>query len=306
MLLNETLKLVTHNGTFHADDLFAAATLTILLENKGKKFEIIRNRDADVVQGGDFVFDVGGIYDPAQNRFDHHQKGGAGTRQNGIEYASFGLVWKTYGALICGSEEVAYYIDNKIVSPIDAIDNGIQIVTAIFDEVIPYNASETFSIFMPTWEEDESKLDDVFREEVQRAARVLRRTIEVVNSDLKGRKMIIEAYENSKDKRVVELPNSFPRYLYQDTLARFPEPLYAVYFSKNSRDWGVEAIQTAPGTFLSRKPFPPEWRGIMNHDPRLPEITGVPDIIFCHRSGYLLHVKSKEGAEALIEKSLLN
>ena len=71
---NSIKKLITHNGSFHTDDLFACAILSIVLEDSGQKFEIIRTRDEDIVKNGDYVFDVGGIYDVENNRFDHHQK----------------------------------------------------------------------------------------------------------------------------------------------------------------------------------------------------------------------------------------
>ena len=54
--------VVTHNGTFHADDIFSAATLSILLDGKIK---IIRTRDAEIISKADYVFDVGGEYDPS-------------------------------------------------------------------------------------------------------------------------------------------------------------------------------------------------------------------------------------------------
>ena len=81
----KTKKLVTHNGSFHSDDVFACAALILLLEKKGEKFKIIRTRDEEVIKKGDYVFDVGSVYDGAKNRFDHHQVGGAGKRSGGGE-----------------------------------------------------------------------------------------------------------------------------------------------------------------------------------------------------------------------------
>ena len=44
----------------------------------------------------------GNLYNEKTNRFDHHQKGGAEKRPNGIEYSSFGLdlekIW--FGTLL--------------------------------------------------------------------------------------------------------------------------------------------------------------------------------------------------------------
>src|SRR3989344_6430775 len=98
-------KLITHNGSFHADDIFAAATFILYLERTNNDFsaqggpalgwEIIRTRDEEIIKSGDYVFDVGGVYDEVENRFDHHQKGGAGQRPpppegGAVGYASFG------------------------------------------------------------------------------------------------------------------------------------------------------------------------------------------------------------------------
>src|SRR4051812_45467880 len=102
------IKLVTHDGSFHSDDLFAAAALSILFSNKNLPYEIIRSRDEETIASADYVFDVGGQYDAEKNRFDHHQAEGAPTpRANGIPYSSFGLVWKKFGTEICGKKEVA-------------------------------------------------------------------------------------------------------------------------------------------------------------------------------------------------------
>ena len=78
------IKIVTHSSDFHTDDLFAVATILLALGDT-KDFEIIRSRDMSVIETGDYVVDVGGIYDPEKNRFDHHQEGGAGKRDNGIK-----------------------------------------------------------------------------------------------------------------------------------------------------------------------------------------------------------------------------
>ena len=104
-------KLITHNGSFHTDDIFAAAALSLMLEKKGDSFEIIRTHDPEAIEKGDYVFDVGGIYDEEKNRFDHHQKSFKEKRENDILYSSFGLVWKKYGLEISGSEKIAKIVE---------------------------------------------------------------------------------------------------------------------------------------------------------------------------------------------------
>ncbi len=305
-MTTHTKKLITHNGSFHADDVFAAATLSILLEKNGESFEIIRTRDEEIIKNGDYVFDVGGVYDPATNRFDHHQKGGAGKRENGIEYAAFGLVWKNFGMELCLNDKDSWeLIDKKIACPIDAIDNGIDVVAPKIEGITSYGGEQPFLIFSPTWQEDESKIDDIFLQEVKNASRVLKREIEVAKADSVGKSLIRDAYKKSADKKIIELPNEFPRYLYQTTLSELPEPIYVVFQSNHSQNWKIEAIRKSPETMESRKLFPESWRGIYQVE-KLAEVTEVSDVIFCHRNGFLISVKSYESAIKLAQKALEN
>lgn len=294
--------LVTHNGTFHADDLFATAALSIVFNNN---ITIIRTRDQKLIDKADVVYDVGGIYDKETNRFDHHQKGGAGVRQNGIPYSSFGLVWEKYGEQICGDKEVSEEIDRKIAQPIDAIDNGIDLTTPKFEDVPQYTVNDIAKAFYPTWDEKVDDVDKIFEEEVKKIIPLLKREIEVAQSNIKGEKIIMKDYKNAENKRVIILSQPFHRFLVRDVLPRLPEPLYYICPSGHSDEWKVETVSVTPDTMESRKLFPLSWRGFTNGDPKLREVTGVNDVIFCHKSGYLIHVKSKEGAIALAEKALV-
>ena len=92
MIFGKKKTIVTHSGRFHADDLFATA---IMLEYLDGEAEVIRSVDPKVIEKADYVLDIGRVYDPSKNRFDHHQ-GTAGARSNGISYASAGLVWKHF------------------------------------------------------------------------------------------------------------------------------------------------------------------------------------------------------------------
>jgi uncharacterized UPF0160 family protein len=76
------MRIVTHGGKFHADDAWAVAVLNILFPGS----EIVRTRQPDLIEAADFAVDVGGIWDPATGRFDHHQKGFEGARQSGVPY----------------------------------------------------------------------------------------------------------------------------------------------------------------------------------------------------------------------------
>ncbi len=302
-IFNKKKICVTHNGAFHTDDLFATATLSIL--NNGN-IEIIRTRDPKIIAKGDYVYDVGGGYDPTKNIFDHHQRGGAGNRENNIPYSSFGLIWKTYGEKICGSKEVALEIDKKLAQPIDAIDNGIDLTVSKFKGIEQYTVNNIFKAFYPTWDEDVDNVDKIFEQEVKKIIPLLEREIKVAQSNVKGEKIIMEDYNKSQDKRIVILSQPFHRFLVRDVLPKLAEPIYYICPSGHDGSWKVETVSVTPDTMESRKLFPEAWRGFTNGDSKLKEATGVEDIIFCHKSGYLLHVKSKESAIKLAEKAIIS
>jgi uncharacterized UPF0160 family protein len=294
--------LVTHNGTFHADDLFATATLSIL--NDGN-IKIIRTRDPKKIEKGDYVYDVGGENNPERNKFDHHQKGGGGKRENGVPYASFGLVWKKYGEQICGSHEAAERIDYKIVQSIDAKDEGFDILTPKVENIFPYSVEQIFLSVIPTWKEANADLDKIFKNQVKKAAKLLKREIEIANADLEGKNIILKAYMKAEDKKIIILENDFPRYLYQNTLCNLDEPIYVILPSGHSNLWKVEAVKKNMNTMESRKLFPESWRGLMEIDGKLKEITEVSDAKFCHQNGFFLTVGSRDGAIKLAQKALL-
>lgn len=115
------IKVVTHSGLFHTDEVFACAAISIY--HSDDCVDIIRSRNPVYFDSADYVVDVGGKYDGAKY-FDHHQRGFDEARPNGVKYSSFGLVWKLLGEKIAGSEEIADLVDQSLVQFIDQVDNG--------------------------------------------------------------------------------------------------------------------------------------------------------------------------------------
>src|SRR5690606_33502984 len=105
-------------------------------------------------------------YDPERNRFDHHQEGGAGARENGIPFAAFGLVWREFGPRILEDNNAVRSIDERLVQTIDALDNGIDIFGESEVE-IPYRyiLQSVIRAMHPTWKEgDFYNADQAFRD----------------------------------------------------------------------------------------------------------------------------------------------
>ena len=272
--------IATHNGNFHADDVFSVAALKSILP----PFTLVRTRDLAVIASADIVIDVGGEYDADAGRFDHHQRGGAGARENGIPYSSFGLIWQKYGLEICnGNQEVANSIDIGLVSTIDAIDCGH--VEGIYEGI---SLSQTISMFNPTWQED-SHFDTCFDEAVEFASRVLARFIAAANGGISAKAIVTKAIKDAKDPRVIVLEKYTP---WKTTVHKLSEEaLYMIYPSETGQ-WRIQTVPVEPGSFEDKRPLPKTWAGLS--DKELQQVSGIDDAMFCHNGLFIAGAKSFE------------
>ncbi len=299
------IKIITHNGGFHADDVFAVATIKLWLGKNcrrgifGKtKIEIIRTRDVGVIAQGDIVVDIGGEYTPAKKIFDHHQEGGAGVHDNGIPYSSFGLVWREYGESICGSLEVAGLINKKLVQPIDAVDNGVDLCELVYPGVQPYFLYNLIGVynFVPKKEKG-GNLDNNFSKAVDFAEDILRREIEISKMEVEEKKYVEQVYQNSEDRETIILDEDIPFNSWGVVLGQYREPLFVVKPDGGSKNWKVKAVRKELFSFGNRKDLPQEWAGKSGNE--LVQITGVEGSIFCHNKRFIAVANTKEGAVEL-------
>ncbi|MTD45238.1 MYG1 family protein [Conexibacter sp. W3-3-2] len=288
------MRVATHSGSFHADEVFALAVLRAV--HGAENVEIVRTRDRELHAAADLRVDVGHRYDPATGDFDHHQRGGAGERPNGIRYASFGLVWKAFGVQACGGDEVtARFVEEALVQGIDANDTGQTIATPVVEGVAIMGVSGVIGGFNPTWEEpeDDATVDARFHEALALAEGVLAREIRGAAATARAQEIVARCVAASADPRIVELDRSLP--WMRAVHAHAPEALYVL--APKSAGWGVQAVQAVPGQFANRKDLPEAWAGL-EHE-ALQEVTGVPDAVFCHAARFLAVARSREGAMAL-------
>ncbi len=290
--------IVTHSSKFHTDDVFAVATLLLVLE-KDCDVTVVRSRDKEIIEKADYVVDVGEVYDPEHNRFDHHQEGRAGVRENGIPYASFGLVWKKYGVELCKNNEVASQIDELLVQPVDAHDNGVSLYKEIvFAGIHPYDTQNIRRAFLPSWKEKLIDIDQIFMR-VARSAQVLldREIIRHCDSQ-EARDIVRKIYEESEDKRLIVFDDYYGA---AHHIIEFAEPLFIV-FPSNENTWIIETVQDDPESYSDRKSLPQSWAGKSGEE--LEKVTGVPGSIFCHNNRFLAVAKTKEAILALAEIAL--
>jgi uncharacterized UPF0160 family protein len=289
--------VATHDGSFHADDVFAVAALSLVADD----FGIVRSREREVIDRADVRVDIGLRDDPATGDFDHHQKGGAGARPNGIPYASFGLVWRHHGAAICGGDErAAEDVDRRLVQGVDAIDTGFSLTETRIDGVRPLDVSDLIDAYNPGWDEPTSPQDRLarFEQAVAVAADVLQRQVATARGRSRARALVLEAIGQAEDPRVIELQHPLP--WHEAVVTGAPEALYVIYPKTDS--WGVQAVPRELGKFDNRKDLPEPWAGLQAAE--LSAVTGIEDAVFCHTARFLAVARSREGARELARLAL--
>jgi len=273
------LTIATHNGNFHADDVFSIAALKHVFPS----FKLVRTRDQEVIAKADIVLDVGGEYDADAGRFDHHQRGGAGERDNGIPYSSFGLIWQKYGLEICdGNQKVANAVDAGLVSIIDADDCGYG------ERAEGISLSRTISMFNPSWQE-ESDFDAGFDEAVEFASRLLTRFIASANGGISAKAIVTQAIEDAEDPRVIVLEKYIP---WKKTVLKLSEEALYVLYPSQTGQWRIQTVPVEQGSFDNRKPLPKAWAGLSGTE--LQEATGIDDAMFCHNGLFIGGAESFE------------
>lgn len=288
------MRVAVHDGSFHADDVFAVAILKKVFPD----MEVVRTRDQDELAAADMRVDVGGVYDHDQLSYDHHQKEGAGLRGKDIAYASAGLIWKHYGRRLVNSDKAWDYIETKIIQPIDASDNGVQ--TYDVRTLYPYTISSFVRSFNPSWQETDVDFDTNFMKAVGVIGELLSREFLKANGITEAEKVVLDSIKEAKsENRLYMILKQFCPW--KKTAADEDTMLYCVYQNSNG-NWYVQAIPLDDESFDNRKSLPESWAGLGGE--QLQEISGVEDAIFCHRMRFLCAAKSFEGAIALVEKAI--
>ena len=299
------MQIGTHNGIFQADDVLAVAMLLAIHPDA----KIVRTRDPKVLRDCDIVVDVGGTYDHGNRRYDHHQVGRAGARENGVLYSACGLVWKHYGHQVCekaassDAGRVADLVDQRFVQTVDAIDNGQDLYTggtANFAGARILSFSSLISSINPAWHEKNKDFDFAFRVAVDTADLFLARAVKAAQGEDLARQMVIDAVILAgAGAAVVPLDTFCP---WQETIhVEAPGALYVTFRDETGKHM-VQCVPDKPGSFQQRKPLPEAWAGL--RDEELQKLTGVEDAIFCHPGRFICGAASYEGAARLANLAL--
>ncbi|WP_338770426.1 MYG1 family protein [Massilia sp. METH4] len=307
--------IVTHNGKFHADDAWAVAVLFVLFPDA----QLVRTRDPATIEAADFAIDVGGIWNPATGRFDHHQKGFDGARQTGVPYASAGLVWREYGARCVSAlaashtgqrlpddtaREIAYAIDADIVQYLDLSDVG-----AAKNAPGGYGLSAVISGYNPNWLDEErlgyGEAAEAYRlEQFRRAMGIL---TDILVNAVKYRVGAMLAVDQVRDSEVLEggrllfLRNSALPWT-QVVRREMPKVLFVLSHNQSEKRYMLHTVPVSPENFTARADLPAAWAGL--RDAELAAVTGVPDATFCHNGRFIAAARSFDGALSMARLAL--
>ena len=321
--MTEHKTIATHNGSFHADDVFGVGILMGVFPSH----TLVRTRNHERIEAADFAVDVGGIWDTETGRFDHHQRGFNGARPTrvvdgqevaGVGYASAGLVWSAYGsayvtALAAGRgveldaqdvAEVVRSIDLSLVQYLDIVDTGQ-------GDVAPgiFGLSALVAQLNTNWMEEQGLdgdakaqlQEDGFRDAIGITGRFLDRAIVKKISQIRSRDIVRHAPKLLGGKVLHLQQGGMP--WTGVVVDEMPEVLFVIYPDSDGSQYQIKTVPVEPGSFDTRRDLPKSWAGL--RDAELAAATGVPDSVFCHLNLFIGGARSLEGAVRLAELALL-
>lgn len=294
--MKQVITIATHNGCFHADDVVACAIIKTALP--GCEVRFVRTRDAAKIAEADIAVDVGCEYD-GMTRFDHHQRGGAGARANGMPYAAAGLVWKHFGASAVRSMSatalpedimsgIVSDVDNFLIRYVDAVDCGVGLSCPP-----KFTLSGLIGMLNPPWCFDDRDFDSAFERAVEVAVTFLKSAIEESFSNALAGIMI----KNVKSEDgILVLDNYIP---WQEHVGNcMPDVLVVIYPSYEQEEgYKLRVAPTAELGFSTRIKLPESWAGREGHE--IDALTGLSGAVFCHPGRFIAGHLTKDGAIAM-------
>lgn len=291
--LNEA-NLITHGGIFHADEVFA----TVILAKVFGDITVCRTFNVPETISNDVI-----VYDIGFGELDHHQKGGNGSRENEVPYASCGLIWKKYGYELLKYMPNCKFIwdmmDKELIQGIDAIDNGA--LPSINYPAKPLSISKMIKYLNPCWDSTDDS-DEAFLKAVAFAENVFDTILDSVISKSRAQNIVENAIEESKDQiMVLDKYVPWQEFIFSSENPKADEILFVV-FPSNRGGYNFQCVPIIPGSLKQKKSVPGEWKGLSGE--KLQLVTGIEDATFCHLAGFIGGANSFEGAYSLAKMAV--
>ena len=249
----ENLKtIVTHDGVFHADEVFATALIKLIAKsnNNENKIEVIRTRNPKILQEH-LALETSIVIDVGNSEYDHHQELKYNTI-NGeqIPMSSFGLIHKKF--LELGLISFDKDLQN-LVTEIDKADNG----------VASSSISTLIRTFTPNWNDtSDTAMDDAFKKAVKFAKGILKNMLGKQESNLLAEKTIAVEIQNLRKQEL--LFDTRKNYLiletfipFQETIIKYNETVededkIKFVINKNKNKYNLHTIKKSLGSFVNQ------------------------------------------------------
>jgi uncharacterized UPF0160 family protein len=295
------MKIITHDGTFHTDEVFAIALLKKFVKSN---VEVIRTRDEKVLAESKkdknvFVIDVGREFNFSMKNFDHHQREFNYRWKEGILYSSCGLIWnflKKKGYLKKYNYKTLLSIENKLIKKIDLHDNGETFWSLSNMVKICNREDNTMEDFNKALNLASTYLDNTFYQENH--AEGLNDFFEEDLKKYNGDKIFYSSLPNN---------GSFLKYLSTRTNAEVL--IYKQLDEEGNDKWYAKSI-TKYNTIKKNNYevfsslAPETWRGLSNNE--LKSVTKLKGSVFVHKTGYLCVARNKKSITSMAKEMLKN
>lgn len=275
----------THDGSFHADEVTACALL--LLFDCIDMDKIYRSRDPEVLAQCEYVCDVGGVYDPSQKLFDHHQADYMGT------YSSAGMVLQDLFDQKKIDAKGHEAFSRFMVKGVDDHDQGkdplIYGVCTFSHVIANFN-----TIHHDVTHEEQ---DQAFFEALEFALEHVRRFWERRLFILSCRNVVAEAMQSQQKVLIFDRAIPWLDLFFELGGERHPAQFIIMPAGEH---WKLRGIPPTYENRMSvRVPMPASWAGLLEDDIKVE--TGIEDAIFCHKGRFISVWRTKEAALKALE-----
>jgi uncharacterized UPF0160 family protein len=303
--------IVTHSGPFHADDVVAAALIS-LANGSSDKLAIVRTRDTEKIMlyrniDNCWIVDVGG--ECSGNMLDHHFSGAPVRVDTGVPYASAGLAFRSL-------QIKNSHLLKDFILAVDKADNAITQEAWEFSSLVsncnPLGASATPTAFNVRFHElvvlvrdhvlsalldgndsatviarfKEATSIYVSRNDADKRDSIAR--VRAVFAIQRGPVLELDRYEVAAREILHEAPPEFLFYI-------FPSP---------DGHWMVQQIPEYKSGSNGRKSLPLSWIG--KQGSALDAAVGMKGCIFVHSGGFIGSHSNRDGARRMGELAGLN
>lgn len=278
----------THDGTFHADEITACALL--MLFDLIDEDKIIRTRDLSLLANCDYVCDVGGLYDPTDKLFDHHQADYQGP------LSSAGMVLQYLKSKDILKHNEYDFFNNSLIMGVDAHDNGR-------DPLIPgyCSFSHVISNLTPIhYDCGPEEENQAFHQALKFAYEHLQRLWERFKYTQSCREIVADCMEKYQECLMFDQNLPWLEIFFELNGSDHPA-LFVIMPSGNH--WKLRGIPPSYQDRMKvRLPQPKQWAGLLDED--LKRVSGIPGAIFCHKGRFISVWETREDALKALEYTL--